>query len=177
MPGEAALYELIGAIRARRGCGVLMISHDLHVVMAATDRIVCLNRHVCCAGTPEAVSRHPEYARLFGRAAATALAVYTHHHDHRHGFSGEVVHLSSPGVSARPPEPRARQLMQIDRFFCALVAAGIGVATVAGPIGCFVVWRRMAYFGDTMAHSALLGVVIGLLFSVNMTDRRHSPSR
>ena len=94
--GEAALYELIGAIRARRGCGVLMISHDLHVVMAATDRIVCLNRHVCCAGTPEAVSRHPEYARLFGRAAATALAVYTHHHDHRHGFSGEVVHLSPP---------------------------------------------------------------------------------
>ena len=103
--GEAALYELIGAIRARRGCGVLMISHDLHVVMAATDRIVCLNRHVCCAGTPEAVSRHPEYTRLFGRAAATALAVYTHHHDHRHGFSGEVVHLSPPGDSARPPEP------------------------------------------------------------------------
>lgn len=103
--GEAALYELIGAIRARRGCGVLMISHDLHVVMAATDRIVCLNRHVCCAGTPEAVSRHPEYARLFGRAAATALAVYTHHHDHRHGFSGEVVHLSPPDVSARPPQP------------------------------------------------------------------------
>lgn len=103
--GEAALYELIGAIRARRGCGVLMISHDLHVVMAATDRIVCLNRHVCCAGTPEAVSRHPEYTRLFGRAAATALAVYTHHHDHRHGFSGEVVHLSPPGDAARPPEP------------------------------------------------------------------------
>lgn len=101
--GEAALYELIGAIRARRGCGVLMISHDLHVVMAATDRIVCLNRHVCCAGTPEAVSRHPEYTRLFGRAAATALAVYTHHHDHRH--SGEVVHLSPPGDSARPPQP------------------------------------------------------------------------
>ena len=103
--GEAALYELIGAIRARRGCGVLMISHDLHVVMAATDRIVCLNRHVCCAGTPEAVSRHPEYARLFGRAAATTLAVYTHHHDHRHGFSGEVVHLSPPDDSARPREP------------------------------------------------------------------------
>ena len=103
--GEAALYELIGAIRVRRGCGVLMISHDLHVVMAATDRIVCLNRHVCCAGTPEAVSRHPEYTRLFGRAAATALAVYTHHHDHRHGFSGEVLHLSPAGDSARPPEP------------------------------------------------------------------------
>lgn len=93
--GETALYELIGAIRARRGCGVLMISHDLHIVMAAADRIVCLNRHVCCAGTPEAVSRHPEYVRLFGARAASTLAVYKHHHDHRHGVSGEVVELPS----------------------------------------------------------------------------------
>jgi zinc transport system ATP-binding protein len=92
--GEAALYELISGIRARRGCGVLMISHDLHVVMAAADRVVCLNKHVCCAGTPEAVSRHPEYSRLFGRRAAAAIAVYTHHHDHRHGDAGEVVRLS-----------------------------------------------------------------------------------
>jgi zinc transport system ATP-binding protein len=103
--GEAALYELIGEIRACRGCGVLMISHDLHVVMAATDRIICLNRHVCCAGTPEVVSRHPEYARLFGRRAAATLAVYTHHHDHGHGFSGEVVHLPCPGDVASPREP------------------------------------------------------------------------
>jgi zinc transport system ATP-binding protein len=103
--GEAELYELIGEIRARRGCGVLMISHDLHVVMAATDRIICLNRHVCCAGMPEAVSRHPEYARLFGRRAATTLAVYTHHHDHGHGYSGEVIHLPSPGDLGKPREP------------------------------------------------------------------------
>jgi zinc transport system ATP-binding protein len=101
--GEAALYELISGIRDRRGCGVLMISHDLHVVMAATDRIVCLNRHVCCAGTPEAVSRHPEYARLFGPRAASALAVYTHHHDHGHGLSGEVVQLPSSGGAERRP--------------------------------------------------------------------------
>lgn len=90
--GEAALYDLIGDIRARRGCGVLMISHDLHVVMAATDRVVCLNHHVCCAGTPEAVSRHPEYVRLFGSRAAAALAVYAHHHDHRHDLAGAVMH-------------------------------------------------------------------------------------
>lgn len=100
--GEAALYELISALRARRGCGVLMISHDLHVVMAATDRVLCLNHHVCCAGTPDAVSRHPEYARLFGRQAAAALAVYTHHHDHRHDLGGDVIHL--PPAVPRPDE-------------------------------------------------------------------------
>ena len=97
--GEADLYELIGEIRARRGCGVLMISHDLHVVMAATDRIICLNRHVCCAGTPDAVSRHPEYVKLFGGRAASTLAVDTHQHDHGHGYSGEVIDLPCPGIS------------------------------------------------------------------------------
>jgi zinc transport system ATP-binding protein len=108
--GEAALYELISGIRARRGCGVLMISHDLHVVMAATDRIVCLNRHVCCAGTPEAVSRHPEYARLFGPRAAAALAVYAHHHDHGHGLAGEVVALPhSASAERRPTESHGRE--------------------------------------------------------------------
>jgi zinc transport system ATP-binding protein len=108
--GEAALYELISSIRARRGCGVLMISHDLHVVMAATDRIVCLNRHVCCAGTPGAVSRHPEYARLFGPRAAPALAVYTHHHDHGHGLAGEVVRPPpSGGAERRPVESHGRE--------------------------------------------------------------------
>lgn len=89
--GEAALYELISSLRRNRGCGVLMVSHDLHLVMAATDRVVCLNHHVCCAGSGEAVSRHPEYARLFGPRAAHALAIYTHHHDHRHDAHGRVV--------------------------------------------------------------------------------------
>lgn len=106
--GEAALYELINGIRARRGCGVLMISHDLHVVMAAADRIVCLNRHVCCAGSPEAVSRHPEYGRLFGPRAAPALAVYTHHHDHGHGLAGEVVRIESAGGAERSAESHGR---------------------------------------------------------------------
>lgn len=102
--GEAALYQLIGELRARRGCGVLMISHDLHVVMAATDRVLCLNHHVCCAGTPDAVSQHPEYVRLFGRQTAGAFAVYAHRHDHQHDLGGNPVHLQT----GRLPEGSAK---------------------------------------------------------------------
>jgi len=81
--GQADLYALFNRLRDERGCGILMVSHDLHVVMAATDEVVCLNRHVCCSGHPETVSRHPAYLELFPDAA-DALAVYTHDHDHRH---------------------------------------------------------------------------------------------
>ena len=83
-PGQLAMHRLIGRLRERRGCGVLVISHDLHLVLGATDRVICLNGHVCCAGEPETVSRHPEYVSLFGPHAAAALAVYTHDHDHSH---------------------------------------------------------------------------------------------
>ncbi|MEZ5909601.1 MAG: ATP-binding cassette domain-containing protein [Hyphomicrobiaceae bacterium] len=86
--GEADLYTLIGRIRTERGLGVLLVSHDLHVVMAASDRVLCLNRHVCCSGVPDSVAQHPEYVRLFGRETARAFAVYTHHHDHAHDLSG-----------------------------------------------------------------------------------------
>ena len=102
--GEAALYELIGEIRRKRGCGILMVSHDLHVVMAAADRIICLNQHVCCAGTAETVGRHPEYIRLFGARAAQALAVYTHHHDHAHTIAGGVVPLGGEPKQPAPTE-------------------------------------------------------------------------
>jgi len=88
--GEAELYQLIADLRDEHGCGVLMVSHDLHLVMAATDRVICLNHHVCCAGEPDAVQLHPEYLELFGPSVAQRLAVYTHHHDHHHGLSGEV---------------------------------------------------------------------------------------
>ena len=88
--GQVELYELIARIRARHGCGVLMVSHDLHLVMAATDHVVCLNRHVCCSGSPEAVSRDPEYLGLFG-VGADKLAIYTHHHNHAHDLHGDVV--------------------------------------------------------------------------------------
>ncbi|MBB3914371.1 metal ABC transporter ATP-binding protein [Rhizobium fabae] len=90
--GEIALYDLIKSIRNLSGCGILLISHDLHVVMAETDTVICLNGHVCCRGTPEAVSRSPEYVRLFGSRAAQTLAVYSHHHDHTHLPDGRVRH-------------------------------------------------------------------------------------
>jgi zinc transport system ATP-binding protein len=89
--GELDLYELIERIRDRRGCGILLVSHDLHLVMASTDRVVCLNHHICCAGHPEAVKRDPEYLALFGSRAAESLAVYAHVHDHDHDLSGDVV--------------------------------------------------------------------------------------
>jgi len=88
--GEAELYGLIGRLRDTRGLGVLLISHDLHVVMAQSDRVVCLNRHVCCSGVPETVAQHPEYMRLFGPEEARNFAVYQHHHDHRHDLAGET---------------------------------------------------------------------------------------
>jgi zinc transport system ATP-binding protein len=88
--GEAELYQLISNLRAERNIGVLLVSHDLHIVMAQSDRVICINRHVCCSGVPDTVAQHPEYARLFGPQAARALGVYTHVHDHRHDLSGEA---------------------------------------------------------------------------------------
>jgi zinc transport system ATP-binding protein len=88
--GQGDLFRLIMEIRDRRRCGVLMVSHDLHLVMAATDTVLCLNGHVCCTGRPEAVTRHPEYIALFGAREADALALYTHHHDHVHDAGGAV---------------------------------------------------------------------------------------
>ncbi|MCG8691934.1 MAG: zinc ABC transporter ATP-binding protein ZnuC [Minwuiales bacterium] len=94
--GQAEFYDLIRAIRDRRKCGVLVVSHDLHLVMAATDRVVCLNGHVCCHGAPAHVSRHPEYLALFGPRLGSTFAIYSHDHDHRHDLAGEPV--------ADPPE-------------------------------------------------------------------------
>ena len=88
--GAARLYELIAAIRQRHGCGILLISHDLQVVLAASDRVVCLNRHICCEGVPGAVAGHPEYVRLFGPEAARSFGLYEHRHDHTHTLSGDV---------------------------------------------------------------------------------------
>lgn len=89
--GQAELYQLISTIRSQRGCGVLMISHDLHLVMAATDTVICLNQHVCCHGHPESVTSHPAYLELFGRSAPAAVAMYTHHHNHQHDIHGDVL--------------------------------------------------------------------------------------
>ncbi len=90
--GEIALYELIREIRDKLQCGVLLISHDLHIVMAATDRVICLNGHVCCSGTPTTVASSSEYKALFGARAASGLAIYEHSHDHEHLPDGRVRH-------------------------------------------------------------------------------------
>jgi zinc transport system ATP-binding protein len=89
--GQSALYQLIGRIREKRGCSVVMVSHDLHLVMAATDEVLCLNRHVCCAGHPETVTKHNAYLDLFGPEVERSMALYTHHHNHRHTMHGDVV--------------------------------------------------------------------------------------
>ena len=83
-PGEAAFYQLIDEVRSETGAAVLMVSHDLHVVMSASDRVICLNGHICCEGTPRVVSSAPEYRALFGLGTKGALALYQHDHDHEH---------------------------------------------------------------------------------------------
>ncbi|MDE0045657.1 MAG: ATP-binding cassette domain-containing protein [bacterium] len=98
---QGELYQLIAAIRDRYGCGVLLVSHDLHMVMAATDTVVCLNRHVCCTGHPKTITRHPEFVSLFGPHVANAIAVYPHRHDHRHDERGEPVPIDD-GSPERP---------------------------------------------------------------------------
>ena len=82
--GIAAFYQLIAAVRREIGCAVLLVSHDLHVVMSASDRVICLNGHVCCEGTPQVVRNAPEYRALFGHGTGGALALYQHEHDHDH---------------------------------------------------------------------------------------------
>jgi zinc transport system ATP-binding protein len=89
--GEVALYDLIKQIRDETQCGILLISHDLHVVMAETDTVICLNGHICCQGSPQSVARSPEYLELFGARAAATLAIYQHHHDHTHLPDGRVM--------------------------------------------------------------------------------------
>jgi zinc transport system ATP-binding protein len=89
--GQAELYALISSIRDKHQCGILMVSHDLHLVMSATDEVICLNQHVCCHGHPEQVSNDPAYLELFGKQQAASLAVYAHHHNHSHDLHGEVI--------------------------------------------------------------------------------------
>ncbi len=88
--GEIALYELIKKISDTLNCGILLISHDLHTVMSATDHVVCLNGHVCCSGSPSDVARNNEYKALFGEQASQTLSHYEHKHDHVHSNDGEV---------------------------------------------------------------------------------------
>ena len=88
--GEIALYELIKKISENFNCGILLISHDLHTVMSATDHVVCLNGHVCCSGSPLDVAKNKEYKALFGEKASQTLSIYEHKHDHVHSSDGEI---------------------------------------------------------------------------------------
>jgi zinc transport system ATP-binding protein len=88
--GEIALYELIKKISDTLNCGILLISHDLHTVMTATDHVVCLNGHVCCSGSPMDVAKNNEYKTLFGEQASQILSVYEHKHDHVHSDEGQI---------------------------------------------------------------------------------------
>jgi zinc transport system ATP-binding protein len=88
--GQTEMYSLIAELRHRHRCGVLMVSHDLHWVMAQTDHVLCLNSHVCCEGHPEQVGNDPAYRALFGDAAVSTIAPYHHHHNHAHDLHGAV---------------------------------------------------------------------------------------
>ncbi|WOI31438.1 metal ABC transporter ATP-binding protein (plasmid) [Tritonibacter scottomollicae] len=83
-PGSAAFYQKIETVRTELGCAILMVSHELHVVMAASDRVICLNGHICCEGEPAQVASAPEYQALFGTGTHGTLALYRHEHDHSH---------------------------------------------------------------------------------------------
>ena len=98
--GQLALYDLIDQLRKELGCAVLMVSHDLHLVMAKTDEVLCLNQHICCSGAPEVVSMHPEFIAMFGNRGAEQLAVYRHHHNHRHDLQGRIVLKNTGGREA-----------------------------------------------------------------------------
>ena len=98
-PATAAFYRLVENVRDETGAAVLMVSHDLHVVMGGSDRVVCLNGHVCCEGAPEVVQAAPAYRALFGEGTGGALALYRHHHDHTHDHS----HEHAPDDAVTPP--------------------------------------------------------------------------
>lgn len=91
-PGSAAFYKRIEEVRDALGCAILMVSHELHVVMSASDRVICLNGHVCCHGTPEVVASAPEYRQLFGTGTEGTFALYRHQHDHDHDHDPEHHH-------------------------------------------------------------------------------------
>jgi zinc transport system ATP-binding protein len=103
-PGVAAFYRLVEEVRAETGVAVLMVSHDLHVVMSATDRVICLNGHVCCEGAPHIVSEAPEYRALFGLGTGGALALYRHVHDHDHDHGHDHHHGHGHDHPAAPRE-------------------------------------------------------------------------
>lgn len=89
--GQLELYSLIQTLRDKLNCAILMVSHDLHLVMAKTDNVICLHHHICCSGAPDTVTSHPSYVALFGQQQSEQLALYHHHHNHEHDLAGSPV--------------------------------------------------------------------------------------
>ncbi len=152
---EAELYDYVRSLPAKYGCAVLMVSHDLQWVMQGTHRVVCLNKHICCSGLPENVQQHPEYQAIFG----TNRVFYQHHHDHcAHGDSATPCQHD-----ARPHITLNRKLQVMMEWLQLLLPAwimGTLLVFLTAPLGCLMLWRRMSFFADTMAHGTLLGVAI-----------------
>lgn len=105
LQGQQSLYRLLSQMRNEEGFAILMVSHDLHFVMAQTDRVLCLNQHVCCSGSAESVAQHPEYLSLFNtnniEGIAEDIGIYTHHHDHHHDLHGHVINDDKKGTSTQ----------------------------------------------------------------------------
>lgn len=94
--GQSTLYTLIHSLRDDLECAILLLPHDLHIVMAVTDKVVCLNQHLCCSGSSESVSQSAEFTPLFGEELAAELSIYYHQHDHQHGLHGEICQHTYP---------------------------------------------------------------------------------
>lgn len=90
LPGQSYLYQLINRLRDQLSCAIVLVSHDLHLVMANSDDVICLNQHICCQGTPDSVYNNPEYMALFGQLPSPNITTYTHHHDHHHDIDGAI---------------------------------------------------------------------------------------
>ena len=93
--GQAELYQLIQRTQQQLNCAVLMVSHDLHIVMADSKEVLCINQHICCAGTPETLSNDPTFMRLWGDQLSQNVRFYTHHHNHHHDLHGDVCACSA----------------------------------------------------------------------------------
>ena len=102
---QAEFYQVIEEIREQKNCAILIISHDLHIVMQKTNQVVCINRHICCEGSPESINNHPEYLSLFGKDKIDNITIYSHHHDHKHWDRIKIdfiilIHNMKIGISA-----------------------------------------------------------------------------
>ncbi len=82
--GQAEIYSLLNELNKKQNIAILLISHDLHFVMRSSHHVICLNHHICCEGMPNKLRLDKRYIDLFGSEFADNLAIYPHHHDHKH---------------------------------------------------------------------------------------------